>query len=126
MGERMDFGCLKGFFWQFKGVLMGFGEFGWIWGRFRDGFGVFWDISRTLEEGSEVVEGSVLGAAVPARQGQAVVGLQPERVPAPIHHHHPRRVPVQARDILRGDPKTWEFSPKTGLGAGGDPGDPEP
>lgn len=54
----------------------------------------------TFEEGSEVVEGTVIRAAVPAAQRQPVKGLQAEGFFTTVHHHHLGRISVEAGDVL--------------------------
>lgn len=54
----------------------------------------------TFEESSEVVEGAIVRAAVPAAQGQPVIGLQAEGFLAAVHHHHLGGISVEAGDVL--------------------------
>lgn len=60
----------------------------------------------TFEESGQVVERPVVRAAVPAGQGQPVVGLEAKGFPAAIHHHHLGRVSVEAGDVLWGGTHT--------------------
>lgn len=56
----------------------------------------------TFQEVGQVVERPVVGVSVPLLQGQAVEGLQAERLPLAVHHDHFTAVSVQTRHVLKG------------------------